>query len=92
MGLCSGKMRSTPTPLEILRTVNAALTPTATTRDAHTLERLNALLFPFLHAHVHADGITGAERREVVAEPLFLGFDEGMHMTLGAEARLRLNW
>src|SRR5512133_4400741 len=27
MGLCSGKMRSTPTPLEILRTVKVALTP-----------------------------------------------------------------
>ena len=27
MGLCSGKMRSTPTPLEILRTVKLALTP-----------------------------------------------------------------
>ncbi len=45
------------------------------------LERLNALLFAFLHAHVDAEGVTRTERGNV-AEPLFLGFDEGMHMTL----------
>ena len=82
-------MRSTPTPFEILRTVNVSLTPAAATRDAHALERLNALLFAFLHAHVDAKGVAGAERRDVT-EPLFLGFDEGMHMTLCATNALRV--
>src|SRR5688500_5444255 len=52
----------------------------ATTGDAHSLERLQALLVAFLHADVHPDRITGAERGNVGAEPFFLGFDEGMHM------------
>ena len=55
-----------------------------TTGDADSFERLDALLFPFLHSDVHADGITGAKRWDV-AEPLFLGFDEDMHMSLGAD-------
>src|SRR6476619_7402963 len=59
----------------------------APTGDDHSLERLDALLFPFLDAHVHAHGITRAEGGQVGTEPLFLGFDEGMHMTLGAGAR-----
>src|SRR5258705_5276698 len=59
----------------------------APTGNADSLERLDALLLPFLDAHVHAEGVTGAEGREIGAEPLFLGFDEGMHMTLGAGAR-----
>src|SRR6185503_3718784 len=56
----------------------------AATRDAHALERLNALLFAFLHAHVHAKGVTRTERGNI-AEPLFLGFDECMHMTLSSD-------
>src|SRR5450759_971946 len=52
--------------------------------NAHSLERLDALLLPFLDAHVHANGITGAEHWKI-AEPLFLGFDENMHTSLGAE-------
>jgi hypothetical protein len=59
--------------------------PRATARDADPLECLNALLLTFLDAYVHAQGVAGTERRHVGAEPLFLGFDEGMHMTLGAE-------
>src|SRR5689334_20706465 len=57
---------------------------TTATRDANALERLNALLLPFLYPHVDAQRVAGAEWRNV-AEPLFLGFDEGMHMTLRAE-------
>src|SRR5688500_6209057 len=56
----------------------------AAPRDADALECLNALLVTFLHAHVHAQRVTGPEGGDVGAEPLFLGLDEGMHMTLGA--------
>src|SRR5688500_7279650 len=49
----------------------------AATGDAHALERLEPLLVTLLHADVHAQGVTGAERRDVRAEPFFLGFDEG---------------
>ena len=56
----------------------------AAARDADAFERLDALLFTFLDADVHAKRVAGAERRNV-AQPLFLGFDEGMHMTLGAK-------
>src|SRR6185503_16318261 len=61
----------------------------ATTRNAHAFERLNALLFAFLHAHVDAKGVAGTESRDVT-EPLFLGFDESMHMTLCAANALRV--
>src|SRR6478752_5997778 len=57
----------------------------STLGDAHAFERLNALLLTLLHADVHAQRVTGTEGGKVRAEPLFLGFDEGMHMTLGAE-------
>jgi hypothetical protein len=62
-------------------------------RRAHTrsragrcrpLERLDALLSPFLYAHVHAQRVTGPEGGNIRTEPLFLVLDEGMHMTLGA--------
>src|SRR5690348_348098 len=56
----------------------------ATTRDADSLERLNALLLALLHAHVHAERVTGAKWGNLT-KPLFLGLDKGMHMTLGAE-------
>src|SRR4051812_25498636 len=36
-----------------------------TPRDAHTFKRLDALLFPFLHADVHAQRVTGPEGRNV---------------------------
>src|SRR6185437_11946366 len=45
----------------------------------------------FLDAYVHAQGVAGTERRDV-AEPLFLCFDEGMHMTLGGGARVNRDW
>src|SRR5215211_1727084 len=54
--------------------------PAAAAGDAHPLEGLEALLVALAHAHVHAQGVARPERRDV-AEPLFLGFDEGMHMT-----------
>src|SRR5215510_650089 len=53
----------------------------AAARDADALERLNALLFTFLDADAHTKRVAGAEGGDVT-EPLFLGFDEGMHMTL----------
>src|SRR5687768_6126868 len=52
--------------------------------DAHALERLEPLLLPFAHAHVHPEGVTRPEWRDVAAGPLFLRFDEGMHMTIGS--------
>ena len=48
-------------------------------RDADAFEGLHALLLAFLHADIHANGVTGPERRDVVAQPLFLRFDERMH-------------
>src|SRR5439155_15268990 len=39
--------------------------PTAAARDAHALERLNALLLTFLDAHVHTQRIAGAEGRNI---------------------------
>ena len=58
---------------------------TAATGDADTFERLEALLVTFFDANVDADRVTGAEGRNISAEPLFLGFDKWMHMSLGAE-------
>ena len=58
---------------------------TAAAGDAHTFERLEALLVTFFDADVDANRVTGAEGRNISAEPLFLGFDKWMHMTLGAE-------
>src|SRR5450759_263404 len=52
--------------------------------DADTLESLDSFLVALAHAHVDAECVTGPERGDIVAEPLFLGFDEGMHMALGA--------
>src|SRR5437868_6863921 len=64
---------------------------TPSTRNADALEGLNTLLLTFLDANVDAQRIAGAEGRNI-AEPLFLGFDECMHMTLGAEARMKRFW
>src|SRR5256714_716060 len=61
----------------------------AATRNADAFERLNALLLTFFHTDVDAQCVTGAEGRNG-AEPLFLSFDEGMHMTLGAGRSPRL--
>src|ERR1700730_3722690 len=52
--------------------------------DTNTLESLNSFLVALAHAHVDAERVTCPERGDVVAEPLFLGVDEGMHMALGA--------
>src|SRR6185503_1038418 len=49
------------------------------TRDAHALERLNALLVSFLDADVHAERVAGTKGRHVAAQPGFLSFDEGVH-------------
>src|SRR6186997_126879 len=51
--------------------------------DANTFESLESFLVAFTDADVNTEGVTGAERRDV-SEPLFLGFNEGVHMTLGA--------
>ena len=56
----------------------------AAARDADALEGLDPLLLTFLHADVDTQRVTSAERGNR-AEPFFLGFDERMHMTLGAE-------
>ena len=55
-----------------------------TLRDADTFERLESFLVALADADVDTERVAGAERGDVIAEPLFLGFDEGMHMTLGA--------
>ena len=57
----------------------------STTSEANTLERLEPLLVTFFDADVDTNGITGAERWQISAEPLFLGFDKWMHIKLGAE-------
>ena len=51
--------------------------------DADTLESLESFLVTFADADVDTERVAGAERGDV-AEPLFLGFNEGVHMTLGA--------
>ena len=40
----------------------------ATAGNAHAFECLDALLLAFLDAHVHADRVTGTERRDVLLE------------------------
>jgi hypothetical protein len=52
--------------------------------DANTLKSLESFLVALADAYVDAEGVPCSERGNVVAEPLFLGFNEGMHMTLGA--------
>src|SRR6185437_16237220 len=58
----------------------------AATSDANALEGLNALLFAFTDADVHPQGVAGTEAGDV-SKPLFLGFDECMHMTLVGRGR-----
>ena len=79
IGLCTGKMRSTPTPLEILRTVKVSLTPLPRRAMQTPSNAWMRSFSPSFDANVDAERVTGTERRHV-AEPLFLGFDEGMHV------------
>ena len=51
--------------------------------DADAFESLESFLVTLADADVDTEGVAGAERWDV-AEPLFLGFNEGVHMTLGA--------
>src|SRR2546423_1183174 len=53
---------------------------TAPLGNANPFECLESFLVAFTHAHADAKRITGPERWDVVTEPLFLGFDEGVHM------------
>ena len=62
---------------------------TSTPRNADALESLNALLLTFLYAHIDAQRVACTEGRNS-AKPLFFGFDEWMHMTLGARNAPRL--
>ena len=52
--------------------------PCAAPRNADAFERLEPLLVAFLHAYVHAQRVARPERGDGL-EPLFLGFDEGVH-------------
>src|SRR3954464_10338137 len=63
---------------------------TAALGDADALEGLDSFLVALANSDVDAEGVTGPERGNVVAEPLFLGVDEGMHMTLGAGVNSRI--
>ena len=56
----------------------------AAARDAHALERLETLLVAFTNTDVDAQRVACAEGRDL-AEPLFLGFDEGMHGDISTE-------
>jgi hypothetical protein len=62
-GECNGKMRSTPIPLDTLRTVKVSLTH-AFTGDAHAFENLDALFVTFTNAYVYAQRVA---RRAVLA-------------------------
>src|SRR5690606_2334286 len=52
---------------------------TAAARDADALEGLQTLLLTLTHTHIHPKGVSRAERRNVGAEELLLGFYERMH-------------
>ncbi len=67
IGEFSGKVRSTPTPKETLRTVKVR--PIARTVDADhdALEDLDTRAAALDDLHVDLDGVTGAEGRDVVA-------------------------
>src|SRR5207253_3339831 len=56
---------------------------TAALGDADAFESLESFLVTFADADIDTQGVASAERRDV-AEPLFLGFNEGVHMPLGA--------
>src|SRR6266550_772823 len=58
--------------------------PAAALGNADALKSLQPFLVTLAHANIDAERVSRAERRDVVAKPLFLGVDEGMHMTLGA--------
>jgi hypothetical protein len=58
--------------------------PASTLGNANSLERLEPFLVTFTDTNVDAECVARSERGDVVTEPLFLGFDEGMHMALGA--------
>jgi hypothetical protein len=77
-GECSGKMRSTPTPPEILRTVNVSLTPPCL-RAMQTPRTPGALLLALANADVDPQGIARAEVRQIVPQILLLGLDKRVH-------------
>ena len=47
--------------------------------EANAFERLEALFVTFFDANIDANSVTGAEWRQIAAEPLFLGFNKWMH-------------
>ena len=60
-GECTGKVRSTPTPYEVLRTVNISRFGTALAADDRALEDLDTLLVALDHPDVHTHGVAGLE-------------------------------
>ena len=59
----------------------------AAPRDADPLEGLQALLVAFADPDVHAERVTGTKGRDILPQPLFLRFDERVHIWLGSGGR-----
>ena len=74
--------------IRLVAELGYALAQNGRNHEAITVfEGLNTLLVAFFHAHVDAKSVTGAERRNIRAQPGFLGLDERVHMNLRAGAR-----
>jgi hypothetical protein len=67
-GLCTGKVRSTPTPKLILRTVKVSRSRNALAGDDDALEDLDARARALDDADVDLDGVAGPELGDVVAQ------------------------
>ena len=68
IGLCSGKVRSTPTPKLTLRTVNASRMPSPASGDDHAGEDLDSGAGALDDLDVHFDGVAWAEGGKIAAQ------------------------
>ena len=64
LGECTGKVRSTPTPKDCLRTVNVSRSAAALALDHDALEDLGAAAGALHHLEVHAHAVAGLEDRD----------------------------
>ena len=82
IGVCTGNVRSTPTPKLTLRTVNVSCRPGPLTTSHMALEHLDALTVALDHAHVDLEVVAGREVGDVAAERLLIDQVSGLHGAL----------
>ena len=93
-GECSGKMRSTPSPCTMRRTVNISRMPSPRAGDDHAAEDLDALLLAFQDALVDVHRVADLELGHVFFEAglLHQGHQSILHGRLLPSCRCRRRW